>query len=43
MMYLSLNAERLKNLSYRDMLLKLLPFKAKNINFNFKSTEITRF
>ena len=37
-----LNAERLKNLSYRDAS-KIVPFKAKNINFNFKSTEIKDF
>lgn len=37
-----LNSERLKNLSYRASS-KLVPFKAKNINFNFKNTKIKEF
>ena len=37
-----LNAERLKNLSYRDAS-KMVPFKAKNIYFNFKDTNIKEF
>lgn len=37
-----LNAERLKNLSYRDSS-KIVPFKPKNINFNFKNTKINNF
>ena len=37
-----LNSERLKNLSYRASS-KLVHFKAKNINFNFKNTKIKEF
>ena len=37
-----LNAERLKNLSYRDAS-KMVPFKAKNIYFSFKDTNIKEF
>ena len=37
-----LNAERMKNISFRDCK-KLLPFKYKNIEFNFKNTSITKF
>ena len=37
-----LNAERLKNLSYRDAS-KMVPFKSKNIYFNFKDTNIKEF
>ena len=37
-----LNSERLKNLSFRDAS-KIVPFKAKYINFTFTNTKLTTF